>query len=227
MPRQAGFTLLELLIAIALFALLGLGTYRMLDAVLRSDAATLEQEQALRELSRAVWAFERDILHASPRPVRDGYGEEQAAFVARPDRRPGDPLFEFTRGGWRNPTGLVRSDYQRVGWRLSGDRLERLYWVVLDRDVGSQPRVQSVLSGVRELQVRFQDEEAAWHEEWPPFDNQRGDPEAASERMPRALQLSFEHPRYGRIERLLRLPDGPFRQPAGNPFEGVPEGVQP
>ncbi|HCL76939.1 MAG TPA: type II secretion system protein GspJ, partial [Pseudomonas sp.] len=74
--RQAravgGFTLLELLIAIALFALLGLGTYRMLEAVLRSDEAVRAQEQVLREIGRAMWALERDLQQATPRPVRDG-----------------------------------------------------------------------------------------------------------------------------------------------------------
>ena len=76
---SAGFTLLELLIAIALFALLGLGTYRMLEAVLQSDEAVHAQELQLRELSRAVWAFERDLQQVVGRPIRDGFGDERNA----------------------------------------------------------------------------------------------------------------------------------------------------
>ena len=63
-------------------------------------------------------------------------------------------------------------------WRLAGDNLERV-WVVLDRDIDSEPRVQRVLDNVRGLQLRYLDEEAVWHEEWPPFDFGRG-----SRRMP-------------------------------------------
>ena len=85
MMRRApsGFTLLELLIAIALFALLGLATYRMLESVLRSDEVVRAQEIQLRQLSRAVWRLEQDLIQAVPRPVRDGYGDEQNAFIGQ------------------------------------------------------------------------------------------------------------------------------------------------
>lgn len=226
-----GFTLLELLIAIALFALLGLGTYRMLETVLRSDEAVRAQELRLREISRAIWAVERDLQQAAPRPVRDGYGDEQNAFVGQPSGTDEGQAFEFTRSGWRNPTGLNRANLQRVRWRLSGDQLERLYWVVLDRDVDSEPRIQKVLEGVQELRVRYLAQERAWHEEWPPFDPVRVNPEAQAQRMPLALELTLEHERYGTLTRLLRLAEGPkpavrFIQPdsMGRP-EPVDEGA--
>lgn len=100
MKRSAGFTLLELLIAIAIFALLALGTYRMLDSVLASDRATRAQEQQLRELVRAMAAIERDLQQVNPRPVRDAYGEWRGALVGES----GDnDSVELSRGGWRNP----------------------------------------------------------------------------------------------------------------------------
>ena len=205
----AGFTLLELLIAIALFALLGLGTYRMLEAVLRSDEAVRAQERILRDISRAVWAVERDLQQAAPRPIRDGYGDEQNAFIGQVPGLEEGAAFELTRSGWRNPTGLQRANLQRVRWRLADDQLERLYWVVLDRDIDSEPRFQKVLDGVLELRLRYMNDEREWHEEWPPFDPVRGDPEAQAQRLPLAVELTLEHQRYGTITRLLRLPDGP------------------
>ncbi len=221
----AGFTLLELLIAIALFALLGLATYRMLEAVLRSDEVVRAQETQLRQLGRAVWRLEQDLLQAVPRPVRDGYGDEQNALVGQLSSFEGGAALELTRSGWRNPTGLLRSNLQRVRWRLSGDSLERLYWTVLDRDLDSEPRVQRVLDDVTELRLRYLDAENSWHEEWPPFDFGRGNPEEQARRLPIAVEVSFDHLRYGTITRLLRLPDGPtpapqFIQPDS---QGVPE----
>lgn len=223
----AGFTLLELLIAIALFALLGLATYRMLEAVLRSDEVVRAQETQLRQLGRAVWRLERDLMQAVPRPVRDGYGDERNAFVGQLAGFEGGAALELTRSGWRNPTGMRRSNLQRVGWRLAGDTLERLYWTVLDRDLDSEPRVQQVLDDVIELRLRYLDEENSWHEEWPPFEFGRGDPEEQARRLPVAVEVSFDHQRYGTITRLLRLPDGPtpapqFIQPDS---QGVPEPV--
>ncbi|MCQ4309300.1 type II secretion system minor pseudopilin GspJ [Pseudomonas stutzeri] len=221
----AGFTLLELLIAIALFALLGLATYRMLEAVLRSDEVVRAQETQLRQLGRAVWRLEQDLIQAVPRPVRDGYGDEQNSLIGQLSSFEGGAALELTRSGWRNPTGLLRSNLQRVRWRLSGDSLERLYWTVLDRDLDSEPRVQRVLDDVTELRLRYLDAENSWHEEWPPFDFGRGNPEEQARRLPVAVEVSFEHLRYGTITRLLRLPDGPtpapqFIQPDS---QGVPE----
>jgi len=224
---MTGFTLLELLIAIALFALLGLATYRMLEAVLRSDEVVRAQEVQLRELGRAVWRLEQDLLQAVPRPVRDGYGDEQNAFIGQLSSMEGGAALELTRSGWRNPTGLRRANLQRVRWHLAGDSLERHYWVVLDRDVDSEPRVQRVLDEVSEWRLRYLDAQNSWHEEWPPFDFGRGDPEDQARRLPVAVEVSFDHRRYGTITRLLRLPDGPtpapqFVQPDS---QGVPEPV--
>ncbi len=227
MMRRApsGFTLLELLIAIALFALLGLATYRMLESVLRSDEVVRAQEIQLRQLSRAVWRLEQDLIQAVPRPVRDGYGDEQNAFIGQLAGAAGGASLELTRSGWRNPTGMRRANLQRVRWQLAGDILERLYWVVLDHDLDSAPRVQKVLDDVTALRVRYLDTNGSWQEEWPPFEFGRGDPEEQARRMPVAVEVSFDHQRYGTITRLLRLPDGPapaaqFVQPDS---QGVPE----
>ena len=227
MMRRApsGFTLLELLIAIALFALLGLATYRMLESVLRSDEVVRAQEIQLRQLSRAVWRLEQDLIQAVPRPVRDGYGDEQNAFIGQLAGAAGGASLELTRSGWRNPTGMRRANLQRVRWQLAGDTLERLYWVVLDRDLDSEPRVQKVLDDVSALRIRYLDANGNWQEEWPPFEFGRGDPEEQARRMPVAVEVSFDHQRYGTITRLLRLPDGPapaaqFVQPDS---QGVPE----
>ena len=78
--RQRGFTLLEVLIAIAIFALLAMATYRMLDSVLQTDRGQRQQEQRLRELTRAMAAFERDLLQVRTRPIRDPLGDPLASL---------------------------------------------------------------------------------------------------------------------------------------------------
>ena len=220
-----GFTLLELLIAIALFALLGLATYRMLEAVLRSDEVVRVREAQLRELGRAVWRLEQDLIQAVPRPVRDSYGDEQNAFIGQLSSSEGGAMLEFTRSGWRNPTGLRRANLQRLSWQLSGTHLERRFWAVLDRDVDSQPQVQRVLDDVTALRLRYLDAENSWHEEWPPFDFGRGDPDEQARRLPAAVEVSFDHRRYGTITRLVRLPEGPTPAPqyVQPDSHGVPE----
>jgi general secretion pathway protein J len=197
-----GFTLLELLIAIAIFALLGLGTYRMLDSVLQTDKVTRAHELQLRELVRAIAAFERDVLQVQARPVRDPFGDVRAALLGDDLE---NPSLELTRSGWRNPLGQPRADLQRVRWQLSGEQWQRQYWTVLDQAQDSQPQVQKALEGVTALQLRYLDEQGAWQTNWPPQESNQAEALTA---LPQAVELVLQHRRYGEIRRLLRLPEG-------------------
>lgn len=202
-----GFTLLELLIAIALFALLGVGTYRLLDSVLRVDEATRLQEQRLRELTRGMAAFERDLRQVLARPVRAPYGDSLAALLGEGRER---QTLEFTRTGWRNPTDSPRSRLQRVRWEVRDGYWERRYWPVLDQAQDSQPQVQQVLDGVSGWQVRYLDQDGNWQDSWP-----GGVDEQSLGSLPRAVELRLEHRHYGVLRRLFRLPDTDAGSEAG------------
>lgn len=221
MKRCAGFTLLELLIAIAIFALLAIGTWRMLGAVIDSDEATRIQEQQLRELVRAVSAFERDVRQVVSRPIRDPYGEPRAALLG--ERQGDNDALELTRNGWRNPVGAQRSRLQRVRWQLSGERWERRYWTVLDQSQDSQPQVQDTLDGVTAMSLRYMDDNGDWQDSWPPAGLTEDE---RLERLPRALELTLEHRRYGELRRVLRLVDTPPRQAPEVDGEAPPDGEQ-
>ncbi|WP_373387942.1 type II secretion system minor pseudopilin GspJ [Pseudomonas alcaligenes] len=204
--RQRGFTLLEVLIAIAIFALLAMATYRMLDSVLQTDRGQRQQEQRLRELTRAMAAFERDLLQVRLRPVRDPLGDLLPALRGSSGR---DTLLEFTRSGWRNPLGQPRATLQRVRWQLEGERWQRAYWTVLDQAQDSQPRVQQVLDGVRRFDLRFLDQEGRWLQDWPPANSAADE---ALTQLPRAVVLVVEHRHYGELRRLWRLPEMPQQE---------------
>lgn len=217
MRRMGGFTLLELLIAIAIFALLGLGTYRMLDSVLRTDSSTRAHEQQLRELVRAIAAFERDLLQVTVRPVRDPFGEARPALLGE---TLDSAVVELSRVGWRNPLGQARASVQRVRWQLSGEQWQRHYWTVLDQAQDSQPNVQQALEGVTRLQLRYLDGDGAWQSSWPPVQSSADEQLKA---LPQAVELLLEHRRYGAVRRLLRLPDVLPEQAGQTPGDAPPD----
>lgn len=55
-----------------------------------------------------------------------------------------------------------------------------------------------------------------WLSDWPPA-RPSSDPQQRLQQLPRAVEVSLEHPRYGLLTRTLRLPDNPPKQNAAQP----------
>lgn len=197
--RQTGFTLLELLVALSIFALLAAMAYGGLNTVLKTRKATDTQAERLARLQQTFFWLERDIVQAIDRPIRDEYGDPQPALRGV---TLGDLRLELTRNGWRNPVGRVRSHLQRVAWGLKDERLMRYYWNVLDRAQDSKPLSTEMLDGVQRLELRFMDAAGKWGEVWPAV-SRRGGP---GDPLPRAVEVTLESEREGRITRLFEVP---------------------
>jgi len=205
--RLRGFTLLELLVAIAILSLVAVGSYQLLFSTIATRDQAGTRERALRDLQRAGMLLQRDLLQVARRPVRDEFGDVQPAFLV-----PRENSIEFTRAGWRNPMQQARSDLVRVRWRVADGRLLREHWPVLDRARGSAP-VQTVLleniSGFR-IMVRGN---GSWTPSWPPLGDGQRRPGAAP--LPEAVEITFILPPWGEIRRVIPLPENP-------PEEGAP-----
>lgn len=150
-PKSPGFTLLELLVSMSIFATLGLGAYQMLQTVAGSHERVRASADAFTGLNLAFSIIQRDFNQFAPRPVRDEYGEPQPPMVFENE----DYIIEFTRGGWSNPAGRQRSRLQRVAYSLDYDEetLTRHFWKVLDRAEDSEPISQLLLEGVTDFRV--------------------------------------------------------------------------
>jgi general secretion pathway protein J len=109
--NNAGFSMLELLVALAVFSLIGIGSHAMLRSVLAAQEAQHIHSEALARLQKAVWLMEQDVSQAEPGSVK----------------ATGGMLLSLRRIGWRNPLGLPRSDIEFVSYGLKGDKLVRYY----------------------------------------------------------------------------------------------------
>ncbi|ALG68833.1 type II secretion system minor pseudopilin GspJ [Beggiatoa leptomitoformis] len=201
--KQDGFTLLELLIALAIFAVIAVLAYGGLSVVLDVRAQTDLQAKTLAQLQLALSLLARDVEQAVNRPIRNKYGDTESAFI-------GEPTFiEFTRAGWRNPTQSTRSTLQRVRYFWHEQQLWRSYWLVLDQAQDSQAETGVLLTDITNLQIRFLDNRLQWHEQWPPDaqavvtqveNGEKLDPLAL-----KAIELVLTVKSWGKLTRLLRV----------------------
>ncbi len=164
MKQIAGFSLLEVLVAISIFAILGLTANQMLRTVITSHESSAQNTETLRSLSRAEHLLARDLQQLVPRGIRDEYGERLPPFVVNQ----GEFALELTRTGWSNPARVARSSLQRVAWLLNEDgELERRFWLVLDRAEDSEPITHVVMRDVDDFAVTLIDVEGGTTDVWP------------------------------------------------------------
>jgi general secretion pathway protein J len=199
---HCGFTLLELLVALAVFAILAVAAYGGLRNVLFTRVAVEAQTQRLAAVQLAIHRLSQDLEQAVPRGIRDEYGAPQAALLG--DALAGERLI-LTRAGWANPLGQPRASLQRVAYQVRGNQLWRLHWPVLDRGGLAEPREMRVLDQVREFRIRFLDENASWRNDWPPPASAGNGPRDL-DALPRAVEISLTLEDWGEITRLLLLP---------------------
>lgn len=204
--RNAGFTLLELLVAMSVFAVLALLAYGGLSGMLNTRAQSDEHAAALRELQLAYRTLERDLEQWVPRNVRDEFGQEQPALSAGMEI---GAALELTHGGWRNPAEQPRSTLQRIAYSVQDDALVRSAWLNLDRPPDAQPLERELLQGVQELTLRLLDDGDTWQERWPPAGQPVPPPGAPAPAapVPRALEMVLTTERWGELRWLFRLPE--------------------
>lgn len=200
MNRSRGFTLIEMVIAVVLLAVLAAVAYATLDGMLRQQSATEAKVNDHAGWQRTMLLLSNDLLQVFPRSIRSGsHGDRVPAFNAQPSA---DGMVEWTRGGWPNPAGHARSTYQRVAWRLVDGDLQRLHWMTLDRDAVTEPVVAPVLREVQMLSWRFLAEDGRWHEFWPASDA----PAEELDQLPRAVELTLLLEDGNEIRRIFDLP---------------------
>jgi general secretion pathway protein J len=195
---QLGFTLLEILVAIAIFVVvsaLAMGGYVELD---KQSRIVSDSTARTRAIQATVQRMSQDFATLEPRPVREPLGD--TVEPALRSEAGTERLVSLTRSGWTNPAGVPRSTLQRVSYRLQEDKLKRDYWVVLDRTLSVEPVSVTLLDRVRSVSFRFMDGNQSWHESWPA---QGLAGRSAARLRPIAVEITLELEDWGKIVRLV------------------------
>jgi general secretion pathway protein J len=191
-----GFTLLEVLLALVVFAGLSMTAYQVMQGVLKNDEITREKVDRLADVQRAVSTLERDFTQIIPRATRVNGETSKVVFQAvRYQMESDDWSAIFVRGGWLNPGGmLVRSQLQKVGYRLRENKLERLSYLYLDPVIGTEPTVTTVLEKVEGFKLRFHNG-TQWVDEW-----------TSTATVPFGIEVELKLQDYGKIRRVFLIP---------------------
>ncbi len=216
--RTQGFTLLELLVVLAVFGVFSAMAYGGLNYVLKARKAIELQLDRNAEWQKAFQRVRNDLELAVPRAARDGFGQPQPAFVFEQF----GARIEFTRSGWRNPLSQPRASLERVVYRYD-DRARELVretWRVLDRATDNEPLKLVLLGQIDDARWRFMDQSRQWQDRWPPQAT-AGTAASAPNLLPRAIELTLESKDLGETVWLLRPGIEPLAS-AGAPITPAP-----
>ncbi|MDH3388254.1 MAG: type II secretion system minor pseudopilin GspJ [Gammaproteobacteria bacterium] len=193
--KAAGFTLFEMVIAVSIFALMGVIAFGGLGQMTRTGQAVADANDRLSDLQFAVVYFIRDWTQVSPRAIRNQYGDEEANILIE------DDVITFTRSGWGNLLAQPRSTLQRVQYLVLDKQLLRRHWRSLDQGIGEQPIQVKLLDDVESMEVGFLNGLGQPIRNWP---GESGDSEGA----PIMLAITLELTDLGEITRYLEVPGG-------------------
>lgn len=200
--KQQGFTLLELLIASIIFAIMAIMAYGGLDNVLSNSKVSEQALKRLQQIQQSVSVLNRDLSQIIQRSIRDEYGNTQPYLSAGNNL---DYLVEFSRGGRVNPANLLRSSLLRVAYRFEEDKLIRLQWQQLDRAQGIEPKQTTLIDDIENVTLRFLDDNGEWQEQWPPLNTATGGAQTTTTTKPAAIEIVMQLKDWGDIRRLYAM----------------------
>jgi general secretion pathway protein J len=189
-----GFTLVEMLIALAIFGMITAAGVALLSLTVRTQESSARLLDSLGALRRTGALLGADLGQAAPRIHRDRDGRPLPAFTGNDG---GDALLlGLVRRGWEDESAF-RSSLQRVEYRLREGRLERWRYDAVDGE--GRPAAMTLLDNVRSVRLRYRDREGLWRERWDPTDPAR---------LPAAVEMVSDSAGQGQVRMLFLVGGG-------------------
>lgn len=189
--RQQGFTLLEMMLALALFSILSMAGYQLLQAVLRNSELTRQHATRLADIQRAFTLLERDISQARIRPMAASSlsvpNDFHLSHVGK------NHSLTLVHDNWRNPAAfLPRSSLEKVTWRVQQGKLERLSHHQPDSHQ-AQAKLSVTLNNIHAFRLRFWSQ-GRWQDSW-----------NSGRILPEGIEVTLETGDFGSLQRVIFL----------------------
>jgi general secretion pathway protein J len=198
--QKSGFTLIELIVAIAIFSLVAVATNQVLQSVSASSELSDSELSKLQSLQRAMLVIERDFQQIVDRiPRLQGRENNLMIDGGEFDFESDADGISFVRNGWHNPQLiLARSSLQNVIYRVQENQLQRLHTNYVDSVIGTEPKVRVLLEDIEDLKIEMlrevsTTEDFNWSET------------IESAELPKAVQITITSSKYGEFRRIFQV----------------------
>lgn len=181
-PRQKGFTLLEIMVALVIFSLLSLMGHQILQGVMRNNEIVRQHADRLGGTVRLFALLEQDLSQASIPSVSTLSGKKEGGFTATTAT---DKVFHLTRRNWLNPTQAARSSLQEVAWHFVNGRLTRTNL--------SENRITASFDGILSVRLRFLSNNV-WKTQW-----------ENTVELPQAIEITLDVIALGEVQRVFLI----------------------
>ena len=197
--KTKGFTLIEVLVSIAIFATLSVAAYQVVNQVQRSNEISTERSARLNALQRSLVILDNDFRQMAQRQFRTNGEEASSKLILMQEYLLDSDTIGvmFTRLGWHNPQQqFPRGEVTKVGYRIKEETLERVWWRYPDTPTGQEGVVTPLLEGIEAFNLEFYNG-SSWLKEW-----------QTDRALPKAVKLKLTLKDYGEIERIYLTPSG-------------------
>ena len=200
--HQSGFTLLEIIVAMAISGVIGISALVLLDKATTASSRIEENGNRFNQIERTLLFLSNDIMQIAPRGFRDEFGDKKSNLKS--DDSIGQTYVSFTRLGRRNPAGLPRSNLEKLTYLVENENLNRVSYAYPDGMIAEHGLSRTLLDKVESLSLEFYDGEE-WGDIWPV--DKGLESETGSNDLPVAIKISLQLLDIGLVERLFIISD--------------------
>ncbi|MDG2145898.1 MAG: type II secretion system minor pseudopilin GspJ [Porticoccaceae bacterium] len=168
---ESGFTLIEVIVSLALLAVILVMSYQAVEVVTKVNERSRSGVASEAQLQRAWQIIGRDLMHIRPRRFYDGLGDIEGAYLTNPS----DFGVRFSRGGGpmlrTNPSGM-----RRVNYTINkDDQLIRTSWAITESPRQSDGTTLILLDKVQDVEFNHLDGNGNYSVDWPPLNSRQTD----------------------------------------------------
>lgn len=204
MKKCSGLSLIELMVALAVTAIIATAAYQILNLSRAGAEAQQHSSQRLHYMDKGFQLLQNDLQQYVARPIRNSEQQLEPAFI-------GDKHLRFSRSGWSNPLQKNRAELQRVEYFVDNNTLYRRHYIHLDRADKNSYRDNTLIPGISDMQIRYlyagdKQLDPVWLDHWPPIDIYATN-KIKLEASPKALDIKFYSQELGLVQRVFLMPD--------------------